>query len=133
MGCAQDAVAARRAALAVGLLLGAGGLGRSGRVRASPCPDLRGAAVLRVLQHATFKAWVGSVVLALAAAQAGTALWLYGRLPGVTGAPRWLGRIHRTTGFVAFVVSLPVAAYCLYGFGFAPAPLARGSRGGRSR
>ena len=72
---------------------------------------------------ATFKAWVGSVVLALAAAQAVTALWLYGRLPGVTGAPRWLGRVHRTTGFVAFALSLPVAAYCLYGFGFAPAPL----------
>jgi Family of unknown function (DUF6529) len=62
------------------------GLGRSGRVRASLCPDLRGAAVLRVLQHATFKAWVGSVVLALAAAQAGTALWLYGRLPAVIGS-----------------------------------------------
>ena len=63
------------------------------------------------------------VVLALAATQAVTALWLYGRLPGVTGAPRWLGRVHRTTGFVAFALSLPVAAYCVYGFGFAPAPL----------
>ena len=27
------------------------------------------------------------------------------------------------TGFTAFTLSLPVAAYCLYGFGFAPAPL----------
>jgi hypothetical protein len=103
------------------------GLGRSGRVRASPCPDLRGAAVLRVLQHATFKAWVGSVVLALAAAQAGTALWLYGRSRAPPGRPDGSGRVHQTTGSVAFVVSLPVAAYCLYG-GFAPAPLsARGA------
>lgn len=71
---------------------------------------------------ATFKAWTGTVVLALAAAQLVTAAWLYGRLPGVAAAPPWLGAVHRTTGFSAFVVSLPVAFYCLYGFGFAPAP-----------
>ena len=154
----RTAVAARRAALAVGLLLGAGvsvALGVYGRVHV---PTYEGLPSFGFSSTATFKAWVGSVVLALAAAQAVTALWLYGRLPGVTGAPRWLGRVHRTTGFVAFVVSLPVAAYCLYGFGFAPAPLSArtwstrcrlrvygafaakcssstpgGSRGGRSR
>lgn len=119
----EDSVAARRGALAVGLLLGAGvsvALGVYGRVHV---PTYEGLPSFGFSSTATFKAWVGSVVLALAAAQAGTALWLYGRLPGVTGAPRWLGRVHRTTGFVAFGLSLPVAAYCLYGFGFAPAPL----------
>ena len=106
-------------------------LGVYGRVHV---PTYEGLPSFGFSSTATFKAWVGSVVLALAAAQAGTALWPYGRLPGVTGAPRWLGRVHRTTGFVAFALSLPVAAYCLYGFGFAPAPLsARCSRGGRSR
>jgi hypothetical protein len=120
----EDSVAARRGALAVGLLLGAGvsvALGVYGRVHV---PTYEGLPSFGFSSTATFKAWVGSVVLALAAAQAVTALWLYGRLPGVTGAPRWLGRVHRTTGFVAFGLSLPVAAYCLYGFGFAPAPLA---------
>ena len=34
----------------------------------------------------------------------------------------WLGTAHRCVGFTAFALSLPVAAYCLYGFGFAPAP-----------
>ena len=87
---AEDAVAARRAALAVGPAAGRRGLGHSGRVRASPCPDLREVPSFGFSSTATFKAWVGSVVLALAAAQAGTALWLYGRLPGTTGAPRWL-------------------------------------------
>ena len=71
---------------------------------------------------ATFKAWTGTVVVALALVQLVTALWLYGRLPGVRAAPRWLGRAHRASGTLAFVLSLPVAAYCLYGFGFAPEP-----------
>ena len=71
---------------------------------------------------ATFKAWTGAVVVALALAQLLTALWLYGRLPGVRAAPAWLGPVHRANGALAFVLSLPVAAYCLYGFGFAPEP-----------
>ena len=36
--------------------------------------------------------------------------------------PGWLGPVHRVSGTLAFVLSLPVAAYCLYGFGFAPEP-----------
>src|SRR6187397_336857 len=47
---------------------------------------------------------------------------MYGRRPGVRAAPPWLGSAHRASGTLAFVLSLPVAAYCLYGFGFAPEP-----------
>ena len=118
----EDSAAARRGVLAVGLLLVAGvsvALGVYGRVHV---PTYEALPSFGFSSTATFKAWVGSVVLVLAAAQAVTALWLYGRLPGITAMPRWLGRFHRATGFVAFVLSLPVAAYCLYGFGFAPAP-----------
>ena len=119
----DDSGAARRGAPVVGLLLGAGvsvALGVYGRVHV---PAYEVLPSFGFSSTATFKAWVGSVVLVLAATQAVTALWLYGRLPGMTGAPGWLGRVHRTTGFVAFGLSLPVAAYCLYGFGFALAPL----------
>ena len=70
----------------------------------------------------TFKVWTGTAVVVLALAQLLTALWLYGRLPGVRAAPGWLGPVHRVSGTLAFVLSLPVAAYCLYGFGFAPEP-----------
>ena len=118
----EDSLAARRGPLVVGLLLGAGvsvALGVYGRVHA---PTYEALPSFGFSSTDTFKAWVGSVVLVLATAQAVTALWLYGRLPGVSAAPRALGRVHRTTGFVAFVLSLPVAAYCLYGYGFAPAP-----------
>ena len=118
----EDSVAARRGALVVGLLLGAGvsvALGVYGRVHV---PSYEALPSFGFSSTATFKAWLGSVVVVLAAAQAVTALWMYGRLPGVSAAPRALGRVHRATGFVAFVLSLPVAAYCLYGLGFAPAP-----------
>lgn len=118
----EHTVVSRRGVLATGLLLGAGvsvALGVYGRVHAPTYGTLPS---FGFSSTATFKAWVGSVVLVLAASQSVTALWLYGRLPGVTGAPSWLGRLHRTTGFAAFVLSLPVAAYCLYGFGFAPEP-----------
>jgi uncharacterized protein DUF6529 len=117
-----DSVAARRGPLVVGLLLGAGvsvALGVYGRVHV---PSYEGLPSFGFSSTDTFKAWVGSVVLVLAAAQAVTALWMYGRLPGVSAAPRALGVVHRATGFVAFVLSLPVAAFCLYGYGFAPEP-----------
>ena len=106
----------------MGLLLCGGvsvALGVYGRVHA---PTYGALPSFGFSSTATFKAWIGTVVLALAATQLVTAAWLYGRLPGVAAARSWLGVVHRTTGFVAFVLSLPVAAYCLYGFGFAPAP-----------
>ena len=117
-----DSVAVRRGPLVFGLLLGAGvsvALGVYGRVHV---PSYEGLPSFGFSSTDTFKAWVGTVVLVLAAAQAVTALWMYGRLPGVSAAPRALGLVHRATGFVAFVLSLPVAAYCLYGYGFAPEP-----------
>jgi hypothetical protein len=43
------------------------------------------------------------------------ALWMYGRL-GST-APSWVGPAHRALGFVAVLVSLPVAYDCLLVFG----------------
>jgi hypothetical protein len=62
------------------------------------------------------KVWLALVVLILAAGQLVTALWMYGKL-GLRPRP-WLGMVHRTTGWAAFVVSLPVAAACLWALGF---------------
>jgi hypothetical protein len=45
-----------------------------------------------------------------------SALWLYGKL-GVA-APPWLGQVHRISGRIAFIVSLPVAYHCLWSLGF---------------
>lgn len=118
----SDQALSRRGSLVVALSLCAGvavALGVYGRLHtpvAGPLPSFGFSST------PAFKAWLGSVVLALAVTQPVTALWLYGRLPGVHRVPGWLGTAHRCVGFTAFTLSLPVAAYCLYGFGFAPAP-----------
>lgn len=62
------------------------------------------------------KVWLTLVVLILAGLQLITALWMF-RLLGLR-RPAWLGALHRTTGWAAFVVSLPVAAACLWALGF---------------
>src|SRR3954447_10956659 len=62
------------------------------------------------------KVWFATVALGFAVVQVLTALWLYGRL-GVS-APSWLGDVHRISGRLAFVISLPVAYHCLWSLGF---------------
>jgi hypothetical protein len=118
----HDQALPRRGTLIAALSLGAGvsvALGVYGRVHVptyGPLPSFGFSST------AAFKAWTGTLALLLAATQPVTALWLYRRLPRVHRVPRWLGTAHRVVGFTAFTLSLPVAAYCLYGFGFAPAP-----------
>jgi hypothetical protein len=63
------------------------------------------------------KVWLATVVAALAIVQLLSALWMYGRLP-LGEAPDWLGTVHRISGRLAFIVSLPVAYHCLYQLGF---------------
>ncbi len=119
----EQAIARRGVALGA-LLLGAGvavALGVYGRLHDPVYGSLPN---FGFSSTATFKAWLASVVLVLALGQLVGALWLYGRLPGAPRAPSWLGRAHRAGGFSAFVLSLPVAGYCLYEFGFASEPFA---------
>ncbi len=66
----------------------------------------------------TFKAWLAGAVLVQVLAQLVTALSIYQKLPGRRPAPRWAHLLHRITGTAAFLAGLPVAFYCLYGFGF---------------
>jgi hypothetical protein len=56
------------------------------------------------------------VVGALLLVQVLLALWMYGRL-GRSSAPGWVGRVHRGVGYLAVLVSLPVAYNCLIAFG----------------
>ena len=114
----------RRGPLVAALLVGAGvavALGVYGRASQGNYESLPS---LGFSTAGTFKAWATTVVLLLAASQLVTALWMYGKLPGSPRVPARLGTVHRATGAVAFVLSLPVAAFCLYGFGFASEPFA---------
>jgi hypothetical protein len=63
------------------------------------------------------KVWLTTIVLCFAVIQLLSALWMYGRLP-LGAAPAWLGSVHRISGRLAFLVSLPVAYHCLYQLGF---------------
>jgi hypothetical protein len=65
----------------------------------------------------TMKVWLATIALAFALVQFLSALWMYGRLP-VGQAPPWLGTLHRISGRLAFIISLPVAYHCLYQLGF---------------
>lgn len=64
------------------------------------------------------KVWLTTGVFVLALAQLTSALAMWGRLPGLRTAPGWVPAVHRWTGTLAFVVSLPVAYHCLWSLGF---------------
>ena len=64
------------------------------------------------------KAWLATGVAVLAVAQAGTAAWMWGRLPGFGRAPAWTSHLHRWSGTAAFLLSLPVAYHCLWSIGY---------------
>lgn len=65
----------------------------------------------------TLKVWLATIALGFAMIQLLSAFWMYGRLPlGI--APAWLGTVHRISGRLAFLLSLPVAYHCLYQLGF---------------
>ena len=88
-------------------------LGVSGRVH-DPSEDL----VFTLIFSSTIgmKVWFGTAALAFAVIQIATALWLYGKLR-VT-VPDGLGTVHRLSGRLAFILSLPVAYHCLWSLGF---------------
>ncbi len=70
------------------------------------------------------KVWLTTLASVLLAVQLATALWMWGRLPGVAAtAPGWAAVLHRWTGTTAFVLTLPVAFHCIWALGFAAGDL----------
>jgi hypothetical protein len=69
-----------------------------------------------------FKTWLATITLALLLVQLFTATWMWGRLPGVSRTPPGVTVVHRWSGTLAFVVSLPVAFHCLWALGFGTTP-----------
>jgi hypothetical protein len=122
MGVSQPTEGLPRRDRAAGRLLLAGLLGAAvalslgiyGRAH-EPSSDL--AITLGFTNTITMKVWLATIVVAFASVQLLSALWIYGRLP-LGAAPDWVGSVHRTSGRLAFLVSLPVAYHCLYQLGF---------------
>ena len=67
------------------------------------------------------KTWFATAALVFVLVQIGSALAMWGRLPGVTGSPAWASPVHRWSGVVAFVLTLPVAFQCVWSLGFSDA------------
>jgi hypothetical protein len=105
--------------LATVLLVGAAvavSLGVYGKVHD---PALRPVTTLGFSGMLQMKAWLTTAAVLLLVVQLATALWMWGRLPGAGSAPGWAALLHRWSGSVAFVLTLPVAFHCLWSLGFA--------------
>ncbi len=66
---------------------------------------------------ATVKAWLATVAIVFALVQVGSSLVMYGSVPWIS-APRWIAGLHRWSGRIAFICTVPVAVHCLYALGF---------------
>src|SRR5436305_8918045 len=62
------------------------------------------------------KVWITAIALVFALVQLVTALWMYGKLG--RRAPSWAGTLHRSTGVIAFLLTVPVALHCIISLGF---------------
>ena len=122
MGAGANTMTGRAGSSGGARLLLAGGLGALvalslgiyGNAHA-PANDL--AITLGFANTITMKVWLASIAVLFALVQLSSALWMYGRLP-VRAAPGWIGNVHRISGRLAFLVSLPVAYHCLYQLAF---------------
>ncbi|WP_421741503.1 DUF6529 family protein [Cellulomonas sp.] len=66
------------------------------------------------------KSWLTTAAAALVVVQLLSALAMWGRLPGVKDdAPGWVTGLHRWSGTVAFLLTLPVVFHCVWSLGFA--------------
>jgi hypothetical protein len=59
------------------------------------------------------KAWLATVAAVLALVQVGTGARLYR-----PAAPAWTAPVHRWSGRVAMIVTVPVVVHCMYALGF---------------
>ena len=64
----------------------------------------------------SLKVYFATAALAFAVVQVLSATWVYGKL-GVEPPP-WAADLHRISGRLAFLLSLPVAYHCLWSLGF---------------
>jgi hypothetical protein len=65
----------------------------------------------------TVKSWLATGAIVFALVQVGSALVMYGKVPRIA-APSWIGGLHRWSGRIAFLLTVPVAIHCLYALGF---------------
>jgi hypothetical protein len=62
------------------------------------------------------KVWFATAALVLGITQLLTAAWIYRKLPWAK--PAWVNPVHRWTGRIAFLLTIPVAYHCVFKLGF---------------
>lgn len=62
------------------------------------------------------KVWLATLAFVGALIQLASALVMYGRIP--VGGGTWASPVHRWSGRIAFLLTVPVAMHCLYALGF---------------
>jgi hypothetical protein len=62
------------------------------------------------------KGWLATLAAFLAIIQLLSAMVMYGKL--LRSAPSWIGGLHRWSGRLAVLTTVPVAIHCLYAVGF---------------
>jgi hypothetical protein len=108
-----------RTATAASLLVVAAGVSVSLGVYAKThSPSGRAIFTLGFSGMLPMKAWLTTLAVLLVIAQLLTALWMWRRLPAAGDPPPWVSGVHRWTGSVAFLVTLPVAFHCMWSLGF---------------
>jgi len=65
------------------------------------------------------KTWLTTAAMVFVVVQVISALAMWGRLPGVSGSPAWASPVHRWSGVIAFVLTVPVAFQCIWSIGWA--------------
>lgn len=63
------------------------------------------------------KSWLATLAFLLALVQVVSSMIMYGRIKRIS-APSWIGTLHRWSGRVAVLATVPVAVHCLYALGF---------------
>ncbi len=66
------------------------------------------------------KAWFTTAAMVFVVVQVVSALAMWGKLPGASTAT-WAAPVHRWSGVVAFLFTLPVAFQCIWSLGFTDA------------
>jgi hypothetical protein len=116
----RDASAARaqRGALVAVLLAGAVVAVSLGVYAKAHTPSGRPLFTLGFSGMLQMKVWLSTAAVVLLLVQLVSALWMWGRLPAAGPAPGWLPQLHRWSGTIAFVLTVPVAFHCLWALGF---------------
>jgi hypothetical protein len=112
------APARMRSAAAVALLFGAAVAVSIGVYARIHHPALRPLFLVGFSGMLQMKTWLATVTLLFVLVQLVSALWMWGRLPGVKSTPASVAWLHRWSGTIAFIVSLPVALHCIWSLGF---------------